>query len=151
MADIKPVPETPEIPRIPKFKLIVLGSIIIGAIALGITIQMRHQNQKTDVLGESAVDIGDVASDELQKAIGDKKDLLKNGQNPEKLLQESQDIIASKTAELGNVANQEVEKISSQAAHNVTDFIYKNSIERVIDTLIKSLPEERQKKYEEKK
>ena len=148
MAEIKPIPtKEADIPRISKLKIAALIVVILGTLALGVTIQMRNQNKQENVLGEETTDIKDVVYDEFGKALGDKADLLDKGKNPEKLLEESQQIIASKSAEFGNIANMEVEKIASQAAHNVTNFIYRNTIERLIDTLIYSLPEERQKEY----
>jgi len=41
----------------------------------------------------------------------------------------------------------EAEKLASEAAQSMTDFIYKNTIEKVIHYLILALPESRQKDY----
>jgi len=150
MAEIKPIPtKDADVPKVSKLKIAALVVVILGTVALGVTIQMRNQNKPENVLGEETIDFKDVAYDEFGKALGDRADLLEQSKNPEKLLAESQETIASKSAEFGNIANMEVEKIASQAAHNVTSFIYRNTIERLIDTLIYSLPEERQKNYQQ--
>lgn len=146
MANIKPLPENT--PQISPIKLTVLVIIVIGALALGITLNTKKQNSNPNILGEETVDVVDVARGELGQAIlGDNATILNDANKSESLIKGSQELLASKAAELGNMANMSVEKVSSDAAHNVTDFIYRNTLERMIDTLINSLPEERQEKY----
>lgn len=137
MSAIKPLPED-NIPQISPFKLGVMLVIVVGAVALGISIQSRRPSRSSGVLGEKSVDLKSIATGEINKVIGS---------SPDKLVNESQNILKSKASEIGNMANTSVEKITSDAAKNITDYVYRNTIERMIDTLIETLPEERQKKY----
>ncbi len=150
MAKIKPVPEyTPHIPKVKIYTLIVL---VVGAVALGVIIQLRADARRArtgadPVLGEQTQNSTKLLQDELSRAINQDRNPYIRGKTPESVVKEGQDLVASKASEFADLANMQVENVASQAAQNVTDFIYKNSIERVIDSLILSLPEDRKSKY----
>lgn len=67
--------------------------------------------------------------------------------NPEGVFLTGRELVGSAASALASEAVSQTEKAASDAASNVTNFVYKNTIERIIDTLIKSLPEERRQQY----
>jgi hypothetical protein len=60
------------------------------------------------------------------------------------IMQTGRDLAASASYKIAHQA----EHVASSAAHRFSDFIYKNTIERVINNLIHILPTDRQSKYE---
>lgn len=150
MTDIHPiVPDPPKIELSP-IKVVVFSVIIVGILVFGfLTRSKSNKNQTKLVLGEETQTIESYLPDGITETIASasaKKELVK----PEILFQTGKDLVASQAEKLASQAGEQVEKVASGAAKNVTDFIYKNTIERIIDTLIFSLPQERQERYNNK-
>lgn len=150
MTDIHPlVPDPPKLGLSP-VKVVVFSIIIVGILVFGFLTRSKSKsldaNSAKLVLGEDTQTLESYLPDDVASTIASasaKKDLVK----PEMLFQTGKDLVASQAEKLASQAGEQVEKVASGAAKNVTDFIYKNTIERIIDTLIFSLPQERQDKY----
>jgi len=147
MTDIHPiVPDPPRIELSP-VKVVVFVVIIAGILLFGFLTRSRsNENQTKQVLGEDTQTLESYLPDGLTTTIASAS-ATKEFVKPEVLFQTGKDLVASEAEKLASQAGEQVEKVASGAAKNVTDFIYKNTIERIIDTLIYSLPQERQNKY----
>ena len=148
MTDIHPiVPDPPKIALSP-VKVVVFVIIVIGIIVFGVftRTKTRENNNNKLVLGEETQTLESYLPDGLKESIASAS-ANKNAVRPEMLFQTGKELVASQAERLASQAGEQVEKVASGAAKNVTDFIYKNTIERIIDTLIFSLPQERQERY----
>lgn len=148
MTDIHPiVPDPPKIALSP-VKVVVFVIIVIGIIVFGVftRTKTRETNNNKLVLGEETQTLESYLPDGLKESIASAS-ANKNAVRPEMLFQTGKELVASQAERLASQAGEQVEKVASGAAKNVTDFIYKNTIERIIDTLIFSLPQERQERY----
>ena len=148
MTDIHPiVPDPPKIALSP-IKVVVFVIIVIGIIVFGVftRTKTRENNNNKLVLGEETQTLESYLPDGLKESIASAS-ANKNAVRPEMLFQTGKELVASQAERLASQAGEQVEKVASGAAKNVTDFIYKNTIERIIDTLIFSLPQERQERY----
>ena len=148
MTDIHPiVPDPPKIALSP-VKVVVFVIIVIGIIVFGVftRTKTREKNDNKLVLGEETQTLESYLPDGLKESIASAS-ANKNAVRPEMLFQTGKELVASQAERLASQAGEQVEKVASGAAKNVTDFIYKNTIERIIDTLIFSLPQERQERY----
>ncbi|MBP6993651.1 hypothetical protein KBB12_00210 [Candidatus Woesebacteria bacterium] len=148
MTEIHPiVPDPPKI-KLSPVKVVVFVVIILGILVFGFfkRTKTREQHNGKLVLGENTQTIESYLPDGLKDSVASvsaQKNLVK----PEMLFQTGKDLVASQAGKLASQAGEQVEKVASGAAKNVTDFVYKNTIERIIDTLIYSLPQERQERY----
>lgn len=150
MTDIHPiVPDPPKIALSP-VKVVVFIFIILGIVVFGIFARTKKEisdeNKSKLVLGEETQTLESYLPDGLKESIASAS-ANKNAVRPEMLFQTGKELVASQAERLASQAGEQVEKVASGAAKNVTDFIYKNTIERIIDTLIFSLPQERQERY----
>jgi predicted PurR-regulated permease PerM len=148
MTDIHPiVPDPPKIALSP-VKVVVFVIIVIGIIVFGVftRTKTRETNNNKLVLGEETQTLESYLPNGLKESIASAS-ANKNAVRPEMLFQTGKELVASQAERLASQAGEQVEKVASGAAKNVTDFIYKNTIERIIDTLIFSLPQERQERY----
>ena len=149
MTDIHPiVPDPPKIILSP-VKVIVFIIILLGIVVFGFFTKSRGRgNEVTSkfILGEETRTLESYLPNGLKDSIGSAA-VKKNIVNPEILFQTGKQLVASEAEKLASQAGSQVEKVASDAAKNVTDFVYKNTIERIIDTLIQSLPQERQERY----
>jgi len=142
MADIHPIPKD-EPKRISPFKAIVFGIIIVGVLLFGLLQQIKYpqsnanQVNLTQVLGENTQTLNTYIPDDIRQG----------KLNPESILATGQELASSAAGSFIQQAGQEADKVASETAKSVTDFVYKNSIERIIDSLIQSLPLDRQQRY----
>jgi cbb3-type cytochrome oxidase subunit 3 len=152
MTDIHPiVPDPPKIVLSP-VKVIVFIIILLGIVVFGFFTKSRSRGNETAskfILGEGTQTLESYLPNGLKDSIGSAA-VKKNIVNPEILFQTGKQLVASEAEKLASQAGSQVEKVASDAAKNVTDFVYKNTIERIIDTLIQSLPQERQERYNSK-
>ena len=150
MTDIHPiVPDPPQI-HLSRVKVVVFAIILTGILLFGYLTRSTYQSDRdtknNSILGEKTRTIETYLPDGVRSTLASasaQKDLVR----PQQLFQTGRDLIASQAEKLASEAGSQVEKVASGAAKNVTDFIYKNTVERIIDTLIYSLPQERQEKY----
>lgn len=150
MTDIHPiVPDPPQI-HLSRIKVIVFVIIVAGILLFGYLTRsgrglVSNANSKY-VLGEDTRTIETYLPDGIKSSLASAS-AQKSLVQPQELLQTGRDLFASQAEKLASQAGSQVEKVASGAAKNVTDFVYKNTIERIIDTLIYSLPQERQQRY----
>lgn len=150
MSEIHPIIPDPPSLHISRFKLAVSAVIVLGIVIFGSVSQMRRA-PSTDTNGTRVLGTGtQTAESYLPDGVRDTVASLSSKQSqvrPETLFLTGKELIASGAQRLASAAGTQIERASSDAAHNVTDFIYKNTIERVIETLIHSLPPDRQRQY----
>ncbi len=150
MTDIHPiVPDPPQI-HLSRVKVVVFVIIIAGILLFGYLtrsgIKTKSNINGEYVLGEGTRTVETYLPDGVKSTLASAS-AQRNLVQPQELLRTGRDLFASEAEKLASQAGSQVEKVASGAAKNVTDFIYKNTIERIIDTLIYSLPQERQEKY----
>jgi hypothetical protein len=150
MTDIHPiVPDPPKIALSP-IKVVVFLTILVGILVFGFFTKSKGRGVSeagsTLVLGEGTRTLESYLPNGLKDSISSAS-AKKNLVNPDLLFQTGKELVASQAEKLASQAGSQVEKVASDAAKNVTDFVYKNTIERIIDTLIQSLPQERQERY----
>lgn len=151
MTDIHPLPPREERVslNISPVKGVIFAIIVLGVFVFGFFAQyMPKPNISKDtaqVLGEDIIISESTESASLSGILklGGKESDIK----PEALYLTGKEFLASTTSELASKAAVQTEKVASEAAKNITEFVYKNTIERIINSLIRSLPEERQKQY----
>lgn len=148
MTEIHPIVPDPPTIELSPLKVVVFMVIVFGILVFGFIKRTRPSTLTSEslVLGETTQTLESYLPNRLKDSVASvsaQKNLVK----PEMLLQTGKDLVASEAEKLASQAGEQVEKVASGAAKNVTDFIYKNTIERIIDTLIYSLPQERQERY----
>lgn len=150
MADIHPIPTpepTPPI-KLSPFKVGVFSLIVAGVALFGIfgryIMAPEGIATSSQVLGEETSSLASSSEAHIADGL-----TLPDGTkvNPEGVFLTGRELVGSAASALTEEAVAQTEKVASDAAHNITNFVYKNTIERMIDTLIKSLPEERRQQY----
>lgn len=150
MAEIHPIsPDEPSLHfspiKVAIFTIIVLGIGVLGIVSRNRPTQLA-QTTGTQVLGEGTQTLESYLPEDVKKTVSYAQS--QNGKmDPETLLQTGKDMVASAAESLASQAGAQSERMASDAAKNVSDFVYKNTIERIIDSLIQSLPVDRQKQY----
>ncbi len=151
MVEIHPITPDPPQLHVSRLKLVAFVVIVVGVVVFGYV--ARDRTRRSDVadaqtvLGSDTRTIESYLPDTFTTSIAS----LSGRQSPirpESLLMTGKELVASGAARFASAAGSQVEQVASGAARNVTDFIYKNTIERIIDTLIHSLPPERQEQYQ---
>lgn len=149
MTEIHPiVPDPPQIELSP-IKVVVFIIILVGILVFGFFTKSKSKGagaRSTLILGEETRTLESYLPNGIKDSI-DSASAKKNLVNPDILFQTGKELVASQAEKLASQAGSQVEKVASDAAKNVTDFVYKNTIERIIDTLIQSLPQDRQERY----
>ena len=145
MTDIHPIVDAPSKPPISPVKGVLFAALVVASLVVGYASRgSRTTDPNSLVLGEETRtlqsylphEVRDVAS----RAAGLEKQI---PADPHEILNTGRDLAASAAGKMSI----EAEKAASQAAQTVTDYIYKNTIERLINNLILALPENRQKEY----
>lgn len=125
----------------PLRSLKVVSFLLLCTAAVAVGVFTDHKNKGTSsskVLGEQVETIEGALPQSLKNAAA-------KATNKQLLLDTGQNLAASTASRL----SQEAEKIASSAAQGVTNFIYENTIERLIKNLILTLPRERQLQYQQ--
>jgi hypothetical protein len=145
MSDIHPIVDTPTKPPISPVKGVLFVALVIASLAVGyVSRGSRVSDSNIQVLGEETRTLQsylpDGVRDVASRAAGLEKQI---PADPHAILDTGRELAASAAGKMSI----EAEKAASQAAQTVTDYIYKNTIERLIRNLILALPENRQKEY----
>jgi hypothetical protein len=149
---LKELPEKIKHPRqsISRIKIGILGIIVLLAVAFALAAQNRPPSATASdiavVLGERTDALGDLLPD------GGISDSSPEGKmsiprNTADMVALGRTMVASVAGSVLGAVDQKAESIASSSAAGLSDFIYRNTIERVIDSLIRTLPEDRQKQY----
>lgn len=150
MSDIQPLnPEQLKKKPPSLFKVGTLAILMAGIFVFGILAQQESHissQSSLSVLGEDTQTLESYLPDTIKQPltlIATKEAQVETAT----LFDAGKEMLSSEAAKLASHAGAQVEKVASDAAQNVTDFVYKNTIERIINTLIQSLPVERQQQY----
>lgn len=152
MGDIHPLTPDPPKLHLSRIKLLVSAVILCGVVIFGYLAQSgilpRRSTENTLVLGEDTRTLESYLPQDVADSLASVS-AHQSPVRPETLLLTGKEFVASGAARLASAAGSQVEHVASSAAHNITDFIYKNTVERIINTLIDSLPPERQQQYKD--
>lgn len=138
MSDIHELPPE-QVSPLRSLKVISFLLLCTAAVAVGVFTDRKNNSASSNkVLGEQVETIEGTIPQSLKNAAA-------KATNKQLLLDTGQNLAASTASKL----SQEAEKIASNAAQSVTNFIYENTIERMIKNLILTLPRERQLQYQQ--
>ncbi len=144
MADIHPIADPPARPPISPVKGVLFVVLAVSSLVVGyVSRQNKIADSQLQVLGEETRTFESYLPDEVRDVASRAAGLQQIPADPELILDTGRELAASAAGKMSI----EAEKVASQAAQTVTDFIYKNTIERLIHNLILALPENRQKEY----
>ncbi|MEI7652809.1 MAG: hypothetical protein WCJ70_00825 [bacterium] len=137
MSDIHELPPE-QVSPLRSLKVVSFLLLCTAAVAVGLfTDHKRKETSANKVLGEQVETVEGMLPQSLKNAAA-------KATNKQLLLDTGNNLAASTASRL----SQEAEKIASNAAQGVTNFIYENTIERMIKNLILTLPRERQLQYQ---
>lgn len=142
MSDIHELPSE-QVSPLRSLKVVSFLLLCSAAVAVSLFTDYKHVDTSSNkVLGEK------VLGEQVETVEGMLPQTLKNvavkATNKQLLIDTGQHLAASTASRL----SQEAEKIASNTAQGVTNFIYENTIERMIKNLILTLPRERQLQYQ---
>jgi hypothetical protein len=137
MSDIHELPPE-QVSPLRSLKVVSFLLLCSAAVAVSLFTDHKHVDTSSNkVLGEQVETVEGMLPQSLKNAAA-------KATNKQLLLDTGQNLAASTASRL----SQEAEKIASNAAQGVTNFIYENTIERMIKNLILTLPRERQLQYQ---
>lgn len=153
MADVKTLPDKVAHPEqsVSKIKLGILAIIVIITLIFSFASQGRPKEVATArdvaaVLGEETNALGDLLPEGgIMDASASGKIAIPN--NTKDMVKLGEAMVASAAGNVLGAFNKKADEVASSSANGVSGFIYKNTIERVINALIHTLPDDRQKQY----
>ncbi|MEI6327453.1 MAG: hypothetical protein WCO78_05045 [Candidatus Roizmanbacteria bacterium] len=162
MSDIHPILSPPPKRRVSPIKVLLFVVLVISSVAVGyasrrtnstdpnnqlltseLNSRLTPAQSKLQVLSEETRTLQSYLPDRVRDVASRAADLQQIPVNPEMIVNMGREVAASAAGTMSF----EAEKLASEAAQSMTDFIYKNTIEKVIHYLILALPESRQKDY----
>lgn len=137
MSDIHELPPEQTSP-LRSLKVVSFLLLCSAALLVGVFTDFKRKNPSSSkVLGEQVETVEGMLPQSVKNAAA-------KATNKQLLLDTGHDLAASTASKLSI----EAEKIASSAAQGVTNFIYENTIERMIKNLILTLPRDRQLQYQ---
>ena len=137
MSDIHELPSE-QVSPLRSLKVVSFLLLCSAAVAVSLFTDYKHVDTSSNkVLGEQVETVEGMLPQTL-------KNVAVKATNKQLLINTGQHLAASTASRL----SQEAEKIASNTAQGVTNFIYENTIERMIKNLILTLPRERQLQYQ---